>query len=82
MKKTKIRSMKNHLKSCYCIQPKRLRHGCSRSEIVVKQIFNLDHMLYTLQKHVVCKSQVDIGHTSMEILRLLQIFSKYKCYIF
>ena len=66
-RKQKIRSMKNHLKSYYCIQPKRLRHGCCRSEIAVKQIFNLDHRLYTLQKHVVCKSQVDIGHTSTEI---------------
>ena len=34
---------------------------------VVQQIFNLDHRFYNLQKYVVCKSQVEIGHTFMEI---------------
>ena len=61
--------MKNIWTAGYCIQPKRRIHGCSGSEIVVKQIFNLTHKLYKLyrQKHVVCKSQVEIGHTYMEI---------------
>ena len=33
----------------------------------VKQIFSLDHRSCTLQKYVVCKSQVEIGNTFMEI---------------
>ena len=33
----------------------------------VKQILNLDDRLYTLQKYVVCKSRVEIGHTFTEI---------------
>ena len=37
------------------------------SEIVVKQIFNLDHRFYALQKYVVCKFQLEIGHTFKEI---------------
>ena len=42
-------------------------HGYYGSEIVVTQIFNLNHQLYTLQKFVVCRSQVEIGHTFTEI---------------
>ena len=44
-------------------------HGCSGSEIVVKQILNLDYKLYKhyKQKYVVCKSQVETGHTFTEI---------------
>ena len=53
---------KKHLNSCHCVQPKWHMHGCSRWEIVVKQIFNLDHSHYTLQKYVVFKTQVEIGH--------------------
>ena len=37
------------------------------SETVLKQIFNSDHKLYTLQKYVVCKFQLEIGHTFTEI---------------
>ena len=40
IKKTKIRSIMN---SCCCIQSVQHRHGCPGSEVVVKQIFNLDH---------------------------------------
>ena len=36
------------------VQPKKCRHGCSGSEIVVKQGSNLDHKLYTFQKYVIC----------------------------
>ena len=67
MKKTKRRSIKNIWTAGHCIQPKWHKHGCSRSEIVVKQIFNLDCKLYFLQKYIVCKSQVEIGHMFMEI---------------
>ena len=37
------------------------------SEIVVKQIINQDHRFYALRKYVVCKFQVEIGHTFKEI---------------
>ena len=67
MKKTKIRLIKNIWTAGHCVQPKRHIHGCSGSEIVVKQIFNLDRKLYSLQKYVICKSQVEIGHTFTEI---------------
>ena len=39
-------------------------HGCPGSE---HMHFNLEHRLYTLQIYVVWKSQVEIGHTFMEI---------------
>ena len=38
-----------------------ISQSCSGSEIIVKQTFNLDHRLYTLQKYVVCKSLVRNG---------------------
>ena len=53
-----------HLDSCHCIQSRRHIYGCSGSEIVVKQIFNLNHRLYTLQKYLICKSQVEFGTRS------------------
>ena len=67
MKKNKIRLIKNIWTTGHCIQPKQHIHGCSGSEIVVKKIFNLDRKLCSLQKYVFCKSQVEIGHTFMEI---------------
>ena len=69
---------KKHSNDCHCIQPKQHIHGCSGSEIVVKQIFNLDHRLY-----VVCKAPVEIGHTFIEISLncdgvVLQIYLDHK----
>ena len=49
---------KKPLNSSHWIQPKQHIHSWSGSEIVVKQIFNLDHRFYILQKYVVCKSRV------------------------
>ena len=80
MKKTKIRSIKT-FEQLSLYSAKATHTWLLRSEIVVKQIFNLDHRFYTLQKYVVCKSRIEIGHTFQEISRILQIFSKYKCYI-
>ena len=67
MKKQKIRLIKNIWTAGHCIQPKRYIHDCLGSEIIVKQILNLDHKLYTLQKYVVCKSQVENDDTFPEI---------------
>ena len=67
MKKTKIRTIKNIWIAGHCIQPKRHIHACSGSEIVVKQIFNLDDKIYTLQEYLVCKSQVENDHMFTEI---------------
>ena len=58
---------KKHLNDCHCSQPKQHIHSCYGSKKIVKQILNLDDRLYTLQKYVVCKSRVEIGHTFMEI---------------
>ena len=41
------------LNSRHCIQPKQHIVGCSGSEIVAKEIFNLDHRFYTLQKYLI-----------------------------
>ena len=66
---------REHLNGCHCIQPKQHMHGCSGSEIVVTQTFNLDHRL--LQKYVVCKSQVEIGHKFLEIFLNLVDFTDF-----
>ena len=66
-RKQKIRLIKNIWTAGHCIQPKRYIHDCLGSEIIVKQILNLDHKLYTLQKYVVCKSQVENDDTFPEI---------------
>ena len=58
MKKIKIRLIKN-----IWIAATVYIYGWSRSERAVKQVFNLHHWLYTLQKYVVCKSQVEVGHS-------------------
>ena len=58
MKEIKIRSNKKHLNSCPCIHI-----WLVRIRRAVKQIFNLDHWLYILQKYVVCKSQAEVGHS-------------------
>ena len=56
---------------------KATQHGCYRPKIVVKQIFNLDHRLYTLQKYIVWESQVEIGHTFMDISLSLADFTDF-----
>ena len=65
IKKTKIRSKKKSEQ--LPVYSAKATHGYYGSEIVVTQIFNLNHQLYTLQKFVVCRSQVEIGHTFTEI---------------
>ena len=41
------------------------------------QIFNLDYWLYTLQKYVVCKSEVELGHKLMKISLNLADFTDF-----
>ena len=77
MTKTNMRSIKNIWKAGHCIQPKRHIRGCSGSEIVAKQIFNLDRKLYSIQKYVVCKPQVEIGHTFTKISLNLADFTDF-----
>ena len=76
MKKTKIRS---NAKLHY-IQPKRHIHACTESEIAVKPIFNFYRKLYSLQKYVVWKSQVKIGHAFTEISLNLADFIDFSEY--
>ena len=33
-----------------------MQHGCSESEIVVMQIFNLDDSFYTLEKYLISQT--------------------------
>ena len=54
-----------------------ISQSCSGSEIIVNQTFNLDHRLYTLQKYVVSKSLVGMGHTFMEIFLNLADFTDF-----
>ena len=60
-KKTKIRSIKT-FEQLPLYSTKATHNGFSGSKIVVRQTFNLDHRIYTLQKYIVCKFRVEIGH--------------------
>ena len=76
MKKTKIRSIKT-FEQLSLYSAKATHTWLLRSEIVVKQIFNLDHRFYTLQKYVVCKSRVEIGHMFKDISLNLADFTYF-----
>ena len=76
-RKQKLNSIKNPWTAGHCIQPKRHIHSCSGSEIVVKQIFNLDHKLYTLQRYVGCKSQVENDQMFTETSLVLADFTDF-----
>ena len=77
LKKNKNALNVKYLNSCHCIQPKQHERDCSGSEIVVKQIFNLNHRPYNFQKYLVCKSQVEIGHTFVEISWNIAYFTNF-----
>ena len=76
MKETKIRSIKN-IWTAATVFSQSNTYCCSGSEIVVKQIFNLDHKFYTSQKYVVCKSRVEIGQKFKEISLNLADFTDF-----
>ena len=76
MKKTKIRSIKTY-EQLPLYSAKATNAWLFQIRKVVKQIFNLDRRFYTLQKYVVCKSRVEIGHTFKEIFLNIANFADF-----
>ena len=76
MKKTKIRSIKTY-EQLPLYSAKTTHTWLLWIRKVVKGLFNLDHRFYTLQKYLVCKSRVEIGHTFKEIFLNIANFADF-----